>query len=105
VLAARFVPALRKSASREMAPVHCRPVHRHLGGYLGHLSAIQNCADRVQTLFDNRQDNQCQSQPPWSDVPRKRRTRVAENRPLSQITWRRNVARQPTQDIHCPERP
>jgi len=30
--------------------------------------------------------------------PRKRRTRVAETRPLSQITWRKNVARQSTED-------
>jgi len=79
-------------------PVQRRPVHSCPGGYLHHLSAIQDRADRVQALFDNRQDNQCQSRPPQSDAPRKRRTRVAENKPLSQITWRRNVARQSPED-------
>jgi hypothetical protein len=79
-------------------PVHCRPVHSHPGGYLNYFSAIQNCADGIQALLDNRQDNQCQSRPPRSDVPRKRRTRVAETGPLSQITWRKNVARQSPED-------
>jgi hypothetical protein len=42
-------------------PVHARP-----GGYLHHVSAIQDRANRVQALLDNRQDNQCQSRPPNS---------------------------------------
>ena len=44
-------------------PVHCRPVHSQPGGYPGNLSAIQDRADRVQALLDNRQDDQCQSRP------------------------------------------
>jgi len=79
-------------------PVQCRPMHPHLGGYVDHVSTIQDRADRVQALFDNRQDNQCQSRPPQPDVPRKPRTRVAEDEPLSQITWQRNVARQSPED-------
>ena len=49
-------------------------------------------------LLDYRQDNQCQSRPPQSDAPRKRRTRATETRPLSQITRRKNVARQSPED-------
>jgi hypothetical protein len=79
-------------------PVQRRPVHAQLSGYLDHLSAVQDRPDRVQALPGNRQDNQCQSRPPQSDIPRKRRTRMAETRPLSQITWRRNVARQSPED-------
>ena len=79
-------------------PVHRRPVHSHPGGYLNNISAIQDRPDRVQALLDNRQDNQTQSRPPQHDIPRKRRTRVAETGPLSHITWRKNVARQPTED-------
>jgi hypothetical protein len=79
-------------------PVHRRPVHSRQGSYLHHVSAIQDRANRIQALLDNRQDNQCQSRPPQSDAPRKRRTRMAETRPLSQITWRRNVARQSPED-------
>jgi hypothetical protein len=79
-------------------PVQRRPVHTHPGSYLSNLSAIQDRADRVQALLDNRQDNQCQSRPPQPDAPRKRRTRVAETRPLSQITWQKNVARQSPED-------
>jgi hypothetical protein len=80
-------------------PVHRRPVHSQPGGHLCDLSAVQDRADRVQALLDNRQDNQCQSRPPRRDVPRKRRTRVAETGPLSQINWRKNDARQSTEDI------
>ena len=79
-------------------PVQRRPVHSRPGGYLANLSAIQDRPDRVQALLDNRQDNQCQSRPPRSDAPRKRRTSVAETRPVSQITWQRNVARQSPED-------
>ena len=68
------------------------------GGYFDNLSAIQDRADRIQALLDNRQDNQCQSRPPQSDAPRKRRTRVVETTPLSQISWRKNVARQSPED-------
>jgi hypothetical protein len=79
-------------------PVHRRPVHSRPRGYLNNISAIQDRPDRIQALLHQRQDNQCQSRPPQSDAPRKRRTRVAETRPLSHITWRKNVARQPTED-------
>src|SRR5215475_3263767 len=79
-------------------PVDRRPVHSQTGSYLRHPGAVQDRADRVQALLDNRQDNQCQSRPPRRDVPRKRRTRVAETGPLSQINWRKNVARQSTED-------
>jgi hypothetical protein len=34
-------------------PVHCRPVHTGPGGYFHHLSAIQDCANRIQALLDN----------------------------------------------------
>jgi hypothetical protein len=57
-------------------PVQRRPVHPHPGGYLDNISAIKDRTDRVQALLDNRQDNQSQSRPPPSDVPRKRRTRA-----------------------------
>jgi hypothetical protein len=73
-------------------------VHTYASGYLDDISAIQNRPDRVQALLDNRQDNQCQSRPPQSDAPRKRRTRVAETKPLSQITWPRDVAHQSPED-------
>ena len=79
-------------------PVHGRPVHSQLRGHFHHIRPVQGCPDRVQALLDNRQDNQCQSRPPKPDAPRKRRTRVTETRPLSQINWRRNVARQPPED-------
>jgi hypothetical protein len=82
--------------------VQRRPVHSRPGGYLNYFSAIQNCSHSIQALLDNRQDNQCQSRPPRSDVPRKRRTRVAETRPLSHITWRKNVARQSPEDTQAP---
>jgi hypothetical protein len=74
-------------------------VHTYASGNADDISAIQNRPDRVQALLDNRQDNQCQSRPPQSDAPRKRRTRVAETKPLSQITWPRNVAHQSPEDI------
>ena len=73
-------------------------MHTYASGYADDLSAFQNRPDRVQALLDNRQDNQCQSRPPQSDAPRKRRTRVAETKPLSQITWPRNVAHQSPED-------
>ena len=69
-------------------------MYTYASGYFDDISAIQNRPDRVQALLDNRQDNQCQSRPPQSDAPRKRRTRVTETKPLSQITWPRNVAHQ-----------
>jgi Helix-turn-helix domain len=50
-------------------PVQRRPVHSHPGSYLSNLSAIQDRANRVQALLDNRQDNQCQSGLP-SPTPR-----------------------------------
>ena len=73
-------------------------MHTYASGYADDISAIQNRPDRVQALLDNRQDNQCQSRPPQSDAPRKRRTRVAETKPLSQITWQKNVAHQSPED-------
>ena len=73
-------------------------MHTYASGNADDISAIQNRPDRVQALLDNRQDNQCQSRPPQSDAPRKRRTRVAETKPLSQITWPRNVAHQSPED-------
>jgi hypothetical protein len=39
---------------------------------------------------------------PSPDAPRKRRTRMAETGPVSQISWRRNVARQSTEDSPVP---
>jgi hypothetical protein len=79
-------------------PVHRRPVHTCPSGYADDISAIQNRPDRVQALPGNRQDNQCQSRPPQPDAPRKRRTRVAETKPLPQITWPRDVAHQSPED-------
>jgi len=64
------------------------------------VSAIQDRANRIQALLDNRQDNQCQSRPPKSDAPRKTSHQSGRNTPLSQITWRRNVARQSAEDTH-----
>ncbi len=55
-------------------------------------------ANRVQALLDSRQDNRCQSRPPR---PRGTAENVIPgwpNAPLSQITWRRNVARQSPED-------
>ena len=88
-------------------PVQRGPVHSHPGRYFHDISAIQDRADRIQALLNQRQDDQCQSRPPRSDVPRKRRTRVAETRPLSHICWRKNVARQSPEDMpstSCPVR-
>jgi hypothetical protein len=73
-------------------------VHTYASGHADDISASQNRANRVQPLLNNRQDNQCQSQPPQPDAPRKRRTRVAETKPLSQITWQKNVAHQSPED-------
>jgi hypothetical protein len=79
-------------------PVHRRPVHSHLGGNLDHISAIQDRTNRVQALLDNRQDNQCQSRPPQPQRPAETSHQSGRNTPLSQITWRRNVARQSPED-------
>jgi predicted nucleic acid-binding protein len=51
--------------------VQRRPVRPCQDGYLHHVGAIQDRANRVQPLLDNRQDNQCQSRPPQPDAPRK----------------------------------
>ena len=50
-------------------PVHRRPVHAHPSGYLRYLSAVKDRPNCVQALLNNRQDNQCQSRPPQSDIP------------------------------------
>ncbi len=34
-------------------PVQRRPVDPQLSGYFDNLSAIQNCADRIQALLNN----------------------------------------------------
>jgi hypothetical protein len=73
-------------------------VHTYASRNADDISAIQNRPDRVQALLDNRQDNQCQTRPPQSDAPRKRRTRVAETKPLPQITWPRNATHQSPED-------
>ena len=53
------------------------------------VAPCQHRPNRVQPLLDHRQDNQCQSRPPRVPTPRGDvGPRVAETRPLSQITWR-----------------
>src|SRR5690349_13922155 len=50
-------------------PVQRGPVHSHPGRYFHDISAIQDRADRIQALLNQRQDDQCQSRPPQSRRP------------------------------------
>src|SRR5215212_4071092 len=50
--------------------VNRRPVHPDTGSNLGDIRTGQHRTHRVQTLLDNRQDNQSQSRPPRSKTSR-----------------------------------
>ena len=45
-------------------PMQSRPANTNLLGDLNHAGTTQNRTHSIQTLLDNRQDNQCQSRPP-----------------------------------------
>lgn len=42
-------------------PVHCRPMNPDPCCHLDDISTVQHRTDRIQTLLNHRQDNQCQS--------------------------------------------
>jgi len=73
-----------------------RPADPNLVSDFDHAATTKNCTHSIQTLLDNRQDNQCQSRPPQVLTPREDvRTQSADHGHcrastggrMSRITW------------------